>query len=142
MKLTPSSSGPAKNRQRRSWVLGWSQIPSPVMRIAPKTKTANRQFTTQRDSSAGSCERTRYFCFHIRSPEFTGESPIRVTRTPLRRRVRSRSRCDGDASACAVQNESWAAAEASRDPVFVSRSSSFLQCMPSQRSSVTRDRMK
>src|SRR6266536_4655688 len=62
--------GTAKNREHRSGVLGWPPDSVAGNTHGSETKTPHGQFTAQRDSTAGTCERTRYFFFHIRSPKY------------------------------------------------------------------------
>src|SRR4029453_37821 len=50
-------SGKAKNRDRRSRVLGWPPNSVAGNTHGSETKTANGQFTAQQDSSTGTCER-------------------------------------------------------------------------------------
>src|SRR4029077_20064438 len=66
-KIDAQFSGMAKNRERRSGVLGWPPDSVAGDTHGSETKTVNGQFTAQRDSSTGTCERTRCFFVHIRS---------------------------------------------------------------------------
>src|SRR6266550_9203603 len=69
----------AKNRERRSGVLGWPPDSVAGDTHGSETKTVNGQFTAQRDSSTGTCERTSCFFVHILSPKYRLTRPERAT---------------------------------------------------------------